>query len=316
MQIAALDRSTWQCCNHRMSFITQSFDHLLQLTGNLAGGLSWREDRPVRGIIRIKISSRLSRFNGMIVSIYLIGDVLIDSGFTQARTMILGRLRDKKIRAVCLTHHHEDHSGTCGEIARERDCPVYLRNPDARFSEGLSNLKPYRLLWWGAPLPYRPEEMPELVGTGEQALSPIPIPGHSTTHTAFFNQATGVVFSGDLFISPGVTAVMSHENPYDSIRSLRRVAGLKPARLLSGHGLDIERPAELLELKADRIERAADKVVRLHAQGLLVKEIQRRVFTSGRSRDRYTDILSGGEFSRLNFVVACIKNHQDPAEGK
>jgi len=288
--------------------ISQGVEHLLQFTGRLAGGLALCEDEPLPGIIRIKISSRLSRFNGMTVCIYLIGNVLIDSGFTQARETILGHLRDKKITCVCLTHHHEDHSGCCGAIAVERGCPVYLRNPEARFSEGLSRLKPYRLVWWGAPDPYLPVEMPSSIGSGDHELRPIPIPGHSATHTAFFNQATGVVFSGDLFISPGVTAVMSHENPYDSIRSLRRVADLQPVRMLSGHGLDIEQPAELLELKADRIERATDKVVLLHAAGLPEKEIQRRVFTSGQSLDRYTDILSGGEFSRLNFVRACIAN--------
>ncbi len=292
-----------------MLSIQQGADHLLQFTGRLAGGLVVREDQPVPGVIRIKISSRLSRFNGMTVCIYLIGDVLIDSGFSQARRTILGHLRDKKITCVCLTHHHEDHSGLCGEIAGKRRCPVYLRNPEARFSEGLSSLKPYRQIWWGAPHPYQPLDIPPSIGSGADELRPVPIPGHSATHTAFFNPSRGVVFSGDLFISPGVTAVMSHENPYDSIRSLRRVAKLRPARMLSGHGLDIDHPAELLELKADRIERAVDKVVRLHAEGLPEKEIQRRVFTNGQARDRYTAILTGGEFSRQNFVSACIVNN-------
>ena len=287
--------------------ISHSVAQALQFGGRLAGGLISKVDQPLAGISRLTISSRLSRLNGMIVTVYLVDKVLIDSGFSQSGRLLPDLLRAEKIDAICLTHHHEDHSGLCGEIAREKQCPIYLRNPAARFSEGLNHLKPYRLIWWGAPRPYQPLEMPESIGSGAGELRMLPTPGHSATHTAFYNPASGVVFCGDLFISPGVTAVMTYENPYDSIRSLRRVAGLRPARMLGGHGLDIERPAEWLELKADRIEHAAAKVVRLHESGLPQTEIRRRVFSGGRARDKYTDILSSGEFSRINFVRACIE---------
>ena len=135
----------------------------------------------------------------------------------------------------------------------------------------------------------------------------MPIPGHSVSHTALLDERGGTVFVGDLFISGGATAVMSHEDPYASIASLRRVAELEPTRMLTGHGISMERPAAALREKAARIEAAAGEILRLHRAGLPEREICRRVFPGGRAKDRFLELLTQGEFSRLNLVRACVR---------
>jgi glyoxylase-like metal-dependent hydrolase (beta-lactamase superfamily II) len=150
--------------------------------------------------------------------------------------------------------------------------------------------------------------MPEPIPAGNRVLRPVPIPGHSVTHTALFDERSGVVLTGDLFLSSGVSAVMSHENPYESIASLRRVASISPRVMLSGHALTLENPAAALRSKADRIEQAAAQVVRLHADGLGTERIVRQLFTKGGARDRRGAMLTAGEFSRANFVRACLRH--------
>ena len=281
--------------------------HLLQPWGRILGGFFCSINEVSPGITQISLSSRASRIVDMQVSLYLVGGVLIDAGFVHAREPLLRVLAPVKLRAICLTHHHEDHSGICGTLAALSGCPIYLRNIDRRFDEGVVRLRPYRLFWWGVPDRYEPLEMPERIETNDRLLRTVPIPGHSGTHTAFFDEQSGSIFVGDLVTNKGVSAVMSHENPFESIVSLRRVADLSPVRMLTGHGLVIDNPAPFLREKAKTIEQAAGEVVRLHHAGLSDREIVRRVFPKGRGKDLLMAAVTGGQFSRLNFVRACIR---------
>jgi glyoxylase-like metal-dependent hydrolase (beta-lactamase superfamily II) len=282
-------------------------DHLFLSWFNVLPGLVCRADELPGGITRLRLSSRVTRLNGMLVAVYRVGGVLIDTGFAQAKAPLARALASAELAAICLTHHHEDHSGACSLLADRHRCPIYLRNPEARSTEGLDRLKPYRRAWWGEPEPYDPAPMPERVEAGDRVLRAVPIPGHSVSHTAFLDEASGAILVGDLFVSGGATAVMSHENPFESIASLRRVADLAPSRMLTGHGLAIERPVPVLREKAERIEQAAAEVLRLHSSGLPERQIVRRVFPAGRAKDRLIELLTQGEFSRLNFVRACTR---------
>jgi ribonuclease/clavin/mitogillin len=258
------------------------------------------------GITQISVSTRLSRLQGFDVTCFLVGEILIDTGFSKIGSLMLKCLDGRTIRAIACTHNHEDHSGNCGILARAHDCPVYLAHPEKKDEEGVGSLAPYRRIWWGWPTDYRPEPMPPEISAGGRNLKVVPTPGHSQTHVAFFQEETGILFAGDLYIAGGVTAVMSYENPYESVESLRRAAALQPRRMLNGHGLALDDPAELLLRKADKIEAAAKQVLQMHRRGVSHRRIVNKIFNNGRAKDWVTSVLTGGEFSRKNFVRACI----------
>jgi len=266
------------------------------------------------GLLRISMSNRLSRLQRFDVSCYLLGDILIDSGFSGAGRQLASFLKDRKIRAIACTHNHEDHTGCAGLIAKRHGCPVYLSQAELAWSEGVGQMPFYRRLWWGRPAPYSPREMPDVIQGETAELRAIPTPGHSRTHVAFYEQRRRLLFAGDIYITPGVTAVMAHENPYQSIESLRRAAKLGAAWLYNGHGLTIDNPSGALREKADRIEQAADLVLRLNEKGLGHHAILKRLFTGGRRRDWLNYLVTRGEFSRLNFVKACIAHEPTGSE--
>ncbi|MBI5493411.1 MAG: MBL fold metallo-hydrolase [Deltaproteobacteria bacterium] len=259
-------------------------------------------------VLRLRLSSGMTRINRMEACAYLAGSLLVDSGFSHVGPQVNAFLARRAVDAVFLTHHHEDHAGNCGAVARAHGCPVYLRNPSARHGEGVAALRPYRQLWWGEPGAYDPLDAPARVTTGARTFTPVPIPGHSATHTALLEERTGIVFTGDLFVSRGASAVMRHEDPFQSITSLRRVADLEPALMLTGHALAVEQPARVLRQKADAMENAAAQVLELHRAGHPPRDILHRVFPYGRGQDRRFAFFTGGEFSRLNFVHACIRH--------
>jgi glyoxylase-like metal-dependent hydrolase (beta-lactamase superfamily II) len=245
---------------------------------------------------------------GFEVTAYLAGDILIDTGFSYVREPLLAALDGREINLVCCSHSHEDHTGNCAAIAAAHGCPVYLRHVDAFWEEGLRRLAPYRRTWWGRVEPFDAVEMPEVVESGGRSFEVIPTPGHARTQVALYEPATGDVFTGDLVISPGASAVLTWGNPWLEAESLLRVAALRPRRMLTGHGLIAEDPSPLLELKAERIEEAARKSVELMSQGIVPRDVVNMVFPRGAFKDRFFEWLTSREFSRQNFVLAAVRH--------
>ena len=103
---------------------------------------------------------------GFEVSAYLVGDILMDTGFSYVREPLLAALADREINLVCCSHNHEDHTGNCAAISAAHGCPVYLRHSNALWEEGVRTLAPYRRIWWGRVEPFDPLEMPEVVKSG------------------------------------------------------------------------------------------------------------------------------------------------------
>jgi glyoxylase-like metal-dependent hydrolase (beta-lactamase superfamily II) len=245
---------------------------------------------------------------------YRVDDALVDSGYPHVATQVLAAHEGHALRWVALTHLHEDHSGNAAALAARAGCPVYLRRAALEGSEGTARVPLYRRYYWGQVAPYDPVEMPRRLETSRRTLRAVPTPGHSRTHSALFDEESGTVFTGDLYVASGAAAVMRHENPFESVASLRRVADLSPARLAGGHGGVIDDPAERLRLKADRIEETAGEVLRRHDEGWTVRAIQRDVFHGGPWRERTFRWITGGEFSERNFVRAVVR-HRDQGGG-
>ena len=271
-------------------------------------GLSVSTEDLGDGIVVLRLQSRWTRVLGFDVTPFVVGDLLVDTGFAHARPLVLGMLEGREVSAICCTHNHEDHTGNCRAVSSRFSCPVYLHRAGALWSDGVGKLKPYRRLFWGAPEPYDAQEMPPIIVGRRARLKVIPTPGHSATHVSFFEPHTGTVFVGDLFIASGASGVMPQENPFALAASLRRVAALEPRRMLNGHGLDLTEPVERLLAKAEAVETAAVEACDLTDRGKSARAITRRIFSKGVFKDTSLEVLTQGEFSRVNFVRAALRH--------
>ena len=126
-------------------------------------------------------------------------------------------------RAVVVTHTHSDHAPLANPLAAELGIRSYGYVAGPGFD-------PDRILADGDRLRF-----------GRTTMEVLHTPGHSADHLCFLVGDT--LFTGD-HIMGGSTVVV--EEMTDYLRSLRRVGDLRPARLLPGHGHEIENAAEVV----------------------------------------------------------------------
>ncbi len=258
------------------------------------------------GLVELRMHCLATQRIGFPVCAYLVDEVLVDTGFAHVRPLLLEALEGRSLRAVALTHHHEDHAGNAGVVAARHGCPVLLHQPGERWGENVGTLGRYRRLFYGWTAPYEPEPMPATIHTGARSLRVVPAEGHSQTHVALFEPEVGLLFTGDLWVSRGASAVMRHEDPHQLLASLRTVEALGATRMFTGHGGAVDAPGPILARKIERLELAIEQVLRLHDQGAGTHSIRRQVFPRGALGELGFVLLTDGEFSHANFVRAVI----------
>jgi hydroxyacylglutathione hydrolase len=84
---------------------------------------------------------------GMSLNVYLLGDVVLDSGVRWSRRRLARQLTGRRISAHALTHAHFDHAGSTAWLCRTLDVPLWCGAGDASaISSGRVNTHDSRLL--------------------------------------------------------------------------------------------------------------------------------------------------------------------------
>ena len=167
------------------------------------------------------------------------GAILVDAGVGEPRHLEaldagLAKL-GLPLADVIVTHGHIDHASGAPAIAERHPRAQFSKFPwpeqDGRFAVA------WRALADG-----------EQISLGGDALTVVRTPGHSPDHLAFWHEATGAVFTGDLVV-PG-RSVMIHASRGghlgDYMASLERILLLSPRVLYPAHGGRIDDPAAIL----------------------------------------------------------------------
>jgi glyoxylase-like metal-dependent hydrolase (beta-lactamase superfamily II) len=194
------------------------------------------------------------------VNAYLVGDVLVDSGFPFHFKKLLRATASRTIHAHALTHAHADHAGGSKKLQATLGVPIWVGAGDAdvlrsgkaepgavRF--GRSALKSYTK--FPGVEPDRELHEGDELSAGFVALE---TPGHSPGHLAYWREEDGTLICGDVFfnMSLATTAVGLHTppgvftpDPARNRESARRLAALQPKLVLFGHGPPLRDPMAL-----------------------------------------------------------------------
>jgi glyoxylase-like metal-dependent hydrolase (beta-lactamase superfamily II) len=164
--------------------------------------------------------------------------IVIDPGPVDRRhaDAILRQVEPGEVKAVLVTHTHEDHAPLANPLGRELDVPALGHapgpgfDPDERVDEGRA------------------------LKVGDVELRVVHTPGHSDDHLCFL--VDRVLFTGD-HIMGGSSVMVDRMAPY--LESLERVRRLDLERLYPGHGEVIDDPETVIDwYLAHRRQREAE----------------------------------------------------------
>ena len=164
-------------------------------------------------------------------NVWVVGDerecVVIDAAHDA--DAILAAVAGRKVRAILLTHAHNDHCNVSLDLAERTGAPVHL-HPEARVVWALTH----------------DGGMPEAILTdgqefrvGDVTLRVLHTPGHSPGGCSFHAPTLHAVFTGDTLFNGGPGATGRSFSNFDTIiESIRtRLLTLPPGTVvLTGHG--------------------------------------------------------------------------------
>ena len=236
--------------------------------------------------------------------VYLVDGLLVDSGPPNLARDVRRLVGDLGVRQCVTTHHHEDHSGNHGLLARElRITPLAHASAVARLAEPEAQPQLYRRVAWGARPPASVAPLGQELETPRFRFRVIHTPGHATDHVALFEPERGWLFSGDLYLAPRLRYLRADEDVYAMMDSLRRVLALDPRVLFCQHRGRVEQGAARLRDKLDFLVELGGRIRGLHGRGWGDAAIARALPGS----DLFWRVWTGGDFSKRNFVRAFLR---------
>lgn len=191
------------------------------------------------------------------INAYLIDDVLVDAGTPAAARRILRQLRDRQVGAHVVTHAHPDHFGSSHAVCEALGLPLWTGLRDAEAIETATPVVgPGRipaLMSRTKMPPSHPVDRRLVEGDTVGSFTVLDVPGHSPGHIALWREADRTLLCGDVFFrlprvsQPWKFLTVDVQRNYES---MRRLAELRPALTLFGHGPPLRDPNRLARVVA------------------------------------------------------------------
>ncbi|MEK7866352.1 MAG: MBL fold metallo-hydrolase [Planctomycetota bacterium] len=259
--------------------------------------LEYDEFGPVR---RWRVSRTLLGRPLFFAAVFWLDGLVIDTGPTTAWEALEPEIAKLPVKAIVVTHHHEDHGGNAGRIAARFGCPV-LSHPlgiPPLASEDWT-LGWYRHFVWGVPGPSKAVPLGEEIATERYRLRVIHTPGHSDDHVVFHEPREGLLFTGDLFLHEKLKMMRNDEDAGVMAGSLASLLSLPSSRLFCCHNPRVpDDHREAIGAKLSRFRELRGRALEMRADGVSLDRIRDDLL----GREEYIAWISRGRVSKRNLI--------------
>jgi len=200
---------------------------------------------------------RLSAFPPFFVNAYLVEDVLVDARTPSSRRRVLRELQGREVTAHLVTHAHPDHFGSSHAVCEALGIPLLAGSADVHAIETASPPLPpgcrAQLLQKGPMPDSHPVDRALREGDEIAGFTVLETPGHTPGHIALWRESDRTLIGGDVFFNLprlGAPPKPLTLDPAVNRESMRRLAALRPALALFGHGPAVRDPEKLLQAAA------------------------------------------------------------------
>ncbi len=228
--------------------------------------------------------------------LYYYRNLLIDTGCPHTAREVRELISSREVKAVLLTHYHEDHAGGASLFenvyAPEKSLELLRRPPE---------LPEYRKIIWGQPKSIEAIPLDEEMEFDGVAVEVIDTPGHSFDHVSFL--IDDKLFTGDVIGSKRVLIAMKEENYREIIDSVKKILSLDFEKAYGGHVILTRREVEEFLNHLVNLRR---RVEELSCEGRGVEEIVNLLLSGVPQKVLMMEQMSNMEWARANLVRSLL----------
>ncbi|WP_261132223.1 MBL fold metallo-hydrolase [Bacillus sp. Marseille-Q3570] len=236
--------------------------------------------------------------------LYYVDGLLIDTGPSSCQEEILPFLKSKKINKVALTHFHEDHTGNANWVETELGVELFIHPMSIDLCKRDGIYPDYRHSFWGPRKAFHASPIRTSVQSENLAWEAIHTPGHSRDHLSFFNHETGILFSGDLFVTPKPKVCMWQESVPTLMDSIRTVLSYDVKEMFCAHAGYVPNGKDMLQMKLDYLIETNEKITGLHQKGFSIEEINQQLYP----KESPIIHISEKEWDSVHFVRSLVED--------
>ena len=212
---------------------------------------------------------------------YHVGNILIDAGCPNALDDLEKYAAKADVKAVYVTHPHEDHYGGCSVFAPRST--IYACEPDINILKNPPTLPEFFQFVWGQPTPLVDvEKLPSEFSVGNFEFEVIPLPGHWQHMVGFYEPNQKWLFSADAVPLPTRKFIaMPEENIPLMVNTMQKLVEMDIEILFDAHKGPVTSPRQHIQARIDYILGLQERALELHDEGLSIPEIQEALGLEG-----------------------------------
>ena len=233
------------------------------------------------------------------VYLYYYKGILFDTGCPHTAQEVFDYFKDREIKAVLITHYHEDHIGAAKLFGEITD--VYAPPESLKILRNPPEIPEYRKIGWGQPEGFEAKPVSDTMKFDDVTIKVIKTPGHSFDLVSYLTDKK--LFCGDLIISTSQMVCMREEDLIKTIESIEKVLKEDFDYAYTGVGVSTRKEAEDYYRYLKNLKEKAEK---LYSEGKSIEELANAVFPNPRQMPILMEFVSEKEWARENMVRSLL----------